>query len=224
MLEVEWRKNSSKGFTLLELLVAFTIGAMIIGIMVGVLRLGIRSWEKGHQRVDGYQHLRMMTEQIMEDMRSAFHADSDKVTSFVGENDKVTFHTTTGGLRPLSDIYGVRRVSYYIDFQGRLVMEEGYPFDESVAGGEAVPLFGRAESIEFRYYNEKGDIKEWFNNWDSKEFRGLPGAVEITLVAVIEEDKRIELPPVIVPIYTGRIINTSAAAVRGSTSRGVPSR
>ncbi|HEX7533874.1 MAG TPA: prepilin-type N-terminal cleavage/methylation domain-containing protein [Syntrophales bacterium] len=37
----------NRGFTLLELLIALTITAMIVAIIFGALRIGIRAWEKG---------------------------------------------------------------------------------------------------------------------------------------------------------------------------------
>lgn len=224
MLPLKPTGKSSSGFTLLELLIAFTIVAMIMGIMVGAMRLGIRSWEKGHERVDSYQHLRVSTEQITEDIRSAFLAEGQKVTSFVGESDRVTFHTATAGLGPESGVYGVRRVSYYVDTEGRLMMEESYPYDEEVKGAEAVPLYSGAEKVAFRYYEVKADEKDWVDHWDSKESTKLPAAVEITLTTVDDKGKRGELPPLVVPIYSNRVVNTSAAAVRGVAPMGLMNR
>jgi general secretion pathway protein J len=213
-------KTSSGGFTLVELLIAFTIVALIMGILVGAMRLGIRSWEKGHERVNEYQRLRATTEQIAEDIRSAFQADGKKVTSFLGDSDKLTFHTATRGLRPQSNRYGTRRVSYYVDEDGRLVLEETYPFDEKVKGGTKAILYDGAEKIAFRYYQTRVNKQGWVNRWDSKEQRKLPGAVEITLTLVGDKGETIELPPFVVPIFARRILSTSAIAVRGTPFHG----
>ncbi len=204
----------------MELLIAFTIVALIMGILVGAMRLGIRSWEKGHDRVDEYQRLRVTTEQIVEDIRSAFQADGKKVTSFLGDSDKLTFHTATRGLRPESNRYGTRRVSYYVDEDGRLILEETYPFDEKVEGGTKATLYDGADKIAFRYYQTRVSRQGWVSQWDSKEQRKLPGAVEITLTLVGEKGEIIELPPFVVPLFARRVLSTSAAAVRGMPFHG----
>jgi general secretion pathway protein J len=212
--ELRHRAGSCKGFTLLEVLIAFTIMAMIMGILVGVMRLGVRSWEKGQERVEEYQHLRVFMEQMIEDIRSAYQADSEKVTSFVGESDRITFQTATTGLTPRSNLFGIRRVSYYVDSRGWLVMEENFPFDEEAEAGEAVRLYGGVDRIGFRYYRVKGELREWVSDWDSKDSRGLPLAVEITIEMADDEDKAAVPSPMVVNIGFNRILDASAAAVK----------
>ena len=224
MPDVKCREDSNWGFTLLEVLIAFTIVAMIASVLVGIIRLGIRSWENGHDRVEKYQHLRVFTEQIIEDIRSAYRTDSEKVTSFIGESGKVTFHTAASGLRPQSDRYGIRRVSYYVGSEGRLIMEENYPFDEEVESSEALTLYEGVEKLGFRYFQIKKDSQEWVDEWDSKESQGLPGAVEITLSIKDKLPDGLTLPPVIVPISSKRTILIPIARLQSGPRAGRSSR
>ena len=52
--------HSSSGFTLLELLISLTILAVIVVIVFGALRVGVRAWEKGEKDIDARQRHRIV--------------------------------------------------------------------------------------------------------------------------------------------------------------------
>ncbi|MFQ5671608.1 MAG: type II secretion system protein J [Nitrospinales bacterium] len=64
------RLKNPHGFTLLELIISITMIAVIIGIALGGMRLGISTRELGEQKADTYQRLRFIGEQISQNIKS----------------------------------------------------------------------------------------------------------------------------------------------------------
>ncbi len=64
-------QNNQKGFTLFELIVSLAIIALIAGLSMGGVRLGISAREAGEERADIYQRLRFISEQISQKIKSA---------------------------------------------------------------------------------------------------------------------------------------------------------
>jgi len=62
--------NNQSGFTLLELIVSLAIIALIAGLSMGGVRLGISAREVGEERADIYQRLRFIGEQISQKIKS----------------------------------------------------------------------------------------------------------------------------------------------------------
>ena len=56
-------KNQA-GFTLIELIVSLSIVAIIIALGLGGVRLGITARDVGEHKVDTFQRLRIITEQL----------------------------------------------------------------------------------------------------------------------------------------------------------------
>jgi prepilin-type N-terminal cleavage/methylation domain-containing protein len=64
------RVDNQSGFTLLELIVSLAIIALIAGLSMGGIRLGISAREIGEERADMYQRLRFIGEQISQKIKS----------------------------------------------------------------------------------------------------------------------------------------------------------
>jgi prepilin-type N-terminal cleavage/methylation domain-containing protein len=63
--------DNQSGFTLLELIVSLAIIALIAGLSMGGIRLGISAREAGEERADIYQRLRFIGEQISQKIKSS---------------------------------------------------------------------------------------------------------------------------------------------------------
>ena len=61
-------KNQS-GFTLLELILSMAIVAIIVALGLGGVRLGISARDVGEQKVDIYQRLRIISEQLRQKLQ-----------------------------------------------------------------------------------------------------------------------------------------------------------
>ena len=64
--------NNQFGFTLLELILSLSIVAMIVALALGGVRLGIVARDVGEQKVDTYQRLRIISEQLKQKLQSTY--------------------------------------------------------------------------------------------------------------------------------------------------------
>ncbi len=178
--------KDQSGFTLLELLLALSIMGMIMGIIYGGLNLGNRAWRAGDRRVEQNQRLRLLLNQLAEEIRSAYsikmkgETKEDKYLAFWGESNKISFVTVTAGLMSEPLVNKLRAVSYYVDGDDGLVFKEtalNYDdFFEQLESQEPVILDPNITEIAFRYYYlpepEKGEEKliqkegTWTTEWD----------------------------------------------------------
>lgn len=60
------------GFTLLELIIALTVLGVIVTIVFGALRVGVRAWEKGEREIESRQRERIVLDRIAQQMASIY--------------------------------------------------------------------------------------------------------------------------------------------------------
>lgn len=60
------------GFTLLELIIALTVLGVIVTIVFGALRVGVRAWEKGERDIETRQRERIVLDRIARQMASIY--------------------------------------------------------------------------------------------------------------------------------------------------------
>ena len=65
-------RESKKGFTLLELILALGIVGFIVVISLGAIRLGTSAQEIGHIKIDTFQRLRFIQNQITQKIKSTY--------------------------------------------------------------------------------------------------------------------------------------------------------
>jgi general secretion pathway protein J len=205
------------GFTLIEILLAISIFAMVIGVMFSSFRVGISSWEKGERDIEFYQKMRAVTELLYREISSTYpywitpgELDTHKnYFAFFGAPNSIKFvsyanmHKRTSGLS-LLDIWQ--------DSTGLMLGEAG-ALASNQSDLEAIPirdddhamvLSSDIRDISFRYFDrKKGDEEgEWLEQWDpqDKNMR-LPLFVEVTFSFVGARDEALK-ERVIVPIMS----------------------
>ena len=84
---IKRRIKNQKGFTLLELILAMSIVAIIVALGLGGVRLGISARDVGEQKVDIYQRLRIISEQLKQKLQSTYPVFVSEVNGVPGAKD-----------------------------------------------------------------------------------------------------------------------------------------
>ncbi len=88
-------RMTQKGFTLLELLISITLLGMILVLLFGGLRLGVRSWDAVQQQVDNLNTVRSVESFLRREMTQIqpyrWKAGIGQRLAFLGERNKVNF-------------------------------------------------------------------------------------------------------------------------------------
>lgn len=193
--------------TLLEVVLALSILSVIVVLLVGSLRLGLRAWEAGQRRAAAQQEMRAVVELVTELLAAAYPyrgregGGFERIVLFQGSPEEVRFVTTAPPLAldaPAAPFHAVtlgRAAPDRLRVREKLVPAEE-PFDE---GAEAV-LSRSVTGLRLEYRDESG---AWQDSWDGKEKAGLPTAVRVGLTLGAEGRAR-SLPPLLVPIALGK--------------------
>jgi len=197
-------RRRERGFTLIELVLALSILAVMLAVLFGSLRVGLRAWQRGEERAETLQHARSMT-QILEQALGGAYAfqgvvdqNSQPQIIFKGAADRLSFVTVSPPM-PFPVPIAFTSVTLLMEAgtsPGLAIREKALPnfqpFEE-VAPSLVDPSI---TAIRFRYLRDEGS---WEEAWDAGEDRGLPRAVEETLTAMINGRVR-EQSPMTVPI------------------------
>lgn len=180
-----------RGFTLLELLVAITLMALILVALYGGLRLAMNSWDSGEERADTTNRLRLAQEFIRRQLTLSipayyFDEQRQRAVAFSGDAEQITF------VAPMLAQFGqggLYRVRIYSN-DGRLLIQwRPYLPSEPEAGElrESVLLEG-VSALEWAYFgadpeannpNQPPANPQWENTWAQLRFR--PQLVRLNL-------------------------------------------
>lgn len=211
------RQSRTRGFTLVEMLLALTLMSMLLALAYGGLRAATRATEKGQQVLEDSSRIRMahqfVRKQINQMLPLAFEQGD------VPEDRAVFFGDETG-IRYVAPMPG------YLGFGGPQVQE--LYFEKGETGLELVlshallqgfeedmlyqyqPIFLLGEIQEARFSflgrDENGEIGSWTPRWD--EVASLPEAVALDIV--FNEDVYVRWP----------LLTTSVRIDMGSTQLG----
>ncbi|MEE9258829.1 MAG: type II secretion system protein [Nitrospinaceae bacterium] len=124
-------KNRS-GFTLLELILSLVIIGFIVTLSMGGIRLGIAAREAGDQRVDTFQRLRVIGEQLSQKIKSNYPVfispageefgivsptqkqTKPMVLAFEGKEDSIRFITFSPPLTSVKNHPWAHEVKFYL--------------------------------------------------------------------------------------------------------------
>lgn len=189
--------SKERGFTLLELIIAFAIIGLLLLIVGSGLRLGVRAWERGEGIVDETQRLRTITEKLSSEIRSVYpyqiSREGKKDLVFEGKSDSLSFVTSQVDINWMG---GFKWVSYRVK-DGDLVLEKRIVPDKKLdeSEGEKAILEKRIKEIKFEFYDRKED--RWESSWDTKDKGRLPEIVKVTITLMPESSS---LPPLLISL------------------------
>lgn len=201
-----------KGLTLLELLIAMAILSLILVILGSALRISYNAIAAKDRNIDRVHRARVITEQIAQELRSAYSLPSlragEEVKIFRGGPDRISFVTTTPLRSRGITGSGLKEVTYSVGEdaatgrKGLLLREDLIPHGELFEEGKGyqMVLDTTVRELRCRYLGSPENKDEaarppgWEESWEGDR---LPKAVEVQLV--FQEPERgaaLELPPV----------------------------
>jgi general secretion pathway protein J len=194
------KHDTSRGFTLIEVLVATAILALIISIIYGAFAGSIKTMEISTEGGEVYRKARVVLYRMAQEISCAYlPAEQEGVDAgsyaFVGEDrekeglpeDALWFTSTA---LPLGGrCHGIKQIGFYLGVDPEtdkpvLMMREREATiadDRAPHGGKGVSLGEGIDGVDFTYYDSQG--REW-KQWDTTMplfAKHLPRRVKISL-------------------------------------------
>lgn len=208
------RRDSQTGFTLMEVMIAMAISAMIMTAVLGSLDYTQRAVDAIHNIVETENAGPRIMEHIRQDLSSLAVRDAENYRVLKGVNgiqggadaDRIDFlarrHSfwATKDWRsdrmlhaPLVEVgYMLRPHPRYPEFL-ELYRREDFLFDdEPFQDGDYSLMYDRVIHFDIRYYEEPAYDPNWEEDWDSEEREALPYAIEVQLELEVQPRRSLE--------------------------------
>jgi general secretion pathway protein J len=172
---------SQRGFTMIELLIAITMLAVIISIMGGALSLAYHAVEKGEKKIEYLEREKNFYSLIESQIQSAFasnYNDQGEIKSrFSGLNNKMAFASNYSLWRGTR---GNCLVKYEIETDDR--RKSVFHIEEQVLGSDVkheTQVTTDHDAIRFEYYLENAlEEGKWVDEWPAEE-RSMPQKMRV---------------------------------------------
>ncbi len=188
---LKYPAHSSKGFTLIEILVAVALTSIILAALYSTFFSVLRAQsaiDKGLERTRGVSRF---LETFSKEIKSSFYKENNPITNFTGEkNDRngktlsrVTLTTFTYPLlkegRPTGDLIAVRySVEEDRDKKMTLYKETWNPYAKDDRKNVfKAEVLEDIDGFEISYFNGK----DWAKAWDARLDKKLPDAVKASI-------------------------------------------
>ena len=195
----------SKGFTLVELLIALAIVGALLAIAFGGLRVAIDASARGEDRAEFHQHARGITQIVGRAVgaaypfRGALGEAPERRLLFDGHDNRLELVTRAAPFH--SDVpaaFTAVVLSVEDDARGRalVVRQRILPNREPFTRATVVLRDPDIQGLEFKYLSPDGT---WTDRWDADAEQSLPAGVRIRFVTA--RGGRLEpLPPLTVSL------------------------
>ncbi len=181
------------GFTLVEVLVASTIGTFVALVAVGTLRAITASSEMVEYSISAAAEVRFASNMIARDLVNLYRDDNRRNTKLIGtaqESEQggisyLVFYTANRARarigQPEGDVYEVE-YSLLKDEEQSVLMRRLWPNpnEEDEPGGILVDIAEDIDVFEVRFF----DGEEWSSEWP-EEMEILPQLIEVNIVAKV---------------------------------------
>jgi len=173
------KMKKSRSFTLVELLIASSIFAVVMVALYGAFSSGVFGYRNIDERVSAYQQARQALERINRDIRNSY-VYSSVDTKFSGASDKVSFMALVDDYSFLEFVRNVAFVSYYLEGDTLMrLCRRGQESLKDSSQSKADEMSSDIDKLTFTYvYEDNGALKE-ADAWDLA--KKLPAAVKVKL-------------------------------------------
>ncbi len=197
------------GFTVMEILIAVTLGSVILASLYGSYHMVVRTTANYSRVSDVYQTARIVLDTMAREISGAYQPlFAEKGAMFVGEeqwfagreNDTLRMVTTTclqGSEEELG--YDTYEVSYYLgtgEDAGLLLMKMSpyYSLEDPFENGEEMAIAENIRALNFQYYDGEERRESWI--WEDMAMGEmeedppvLPFGVRITLAVGLPDEE-----------------------------------
>lgn len=172
-----------RGFTLIEVVLAMILVALIMGIAIGSIRMSRKAAENGERRIEAINSIRVTQEflrkQLSRTLPLAFAMDRNEGKNFVfeGADDAITFVAPMPGYLSSGGPY-IQRLEIErgeLRFHHRMLLSEDEDEDEPVVLLDRI----RRAKFEFRGIDDEGKLGDWEDTW--KDASRTPMMVRLTM-------------------------------------------
>ena len=193
------RKNSISGFTLIEVILALSLTALILGLLSTSVFIVAEDWNRNSDVLDASLDEALAILQIDRALHGAFpHSFTNPETLsrqiyFVGEDDYLSWVSSVSPQR----MPGLTTWEMYsVDDEGvYLTMVPAFSDNPSERLQEAEPLLLLpGYKVEFAYlYEELDENKYWREDWKGNELLNLPLAVYVLFEPMNDNKEVLEI-------------------------------
>lgn len=202
-------KPQQTGFTLLEMLVALSVSALLVTLAYSAVHIGIRSWDSSRERVDQMDALRItwrFLHHTLTRARPVFDPTSpDKHLLFEGSENALRFATDMPSYLGLGGLYVAQLSSVPKSQQNTLQLGRAllasYHKEGTVPKMQNTILLDDLQTITINYFGSKDNqtTASWHTDWAAQ--KNLP-----TLIRIEIEDTALGHWPVLIAApYLGQI-------------------
>jgi general secretion pathway protein J len=210
------RAGRQHGFTLLEILIAITLLALLMGLAVSTLRAAVSATRSGERLISRTNETRTVQEflrrQLSHAMALPFERmeDTGENRMFIADGESMRFvapmpgHLSRGGAHVQWLQIGNDGDGTVLEFDHAQL--NGYDPNDPKAGNDRPPVLlmrgMRDAHFEYRTLDENGELTDWSDSWEDPQ--RLPIAVR--LVAEFDAEDNREWPALEIPVLAGTAV------------------
>ncbi len=174
---------SDRGFTLIEMLIAVAVSALLLTTTYGIVTSVSRTRDRLTAEGEGFHLARVIGERLARELRGAYYSTTtaSRFAGGIDEDGAPFLQLATTASTPASGGSGIVVVRYRLgeDSDGeKTLLRDEYPLHSQPPGERPEQrLAAGIENLQLRFRRD-GD---WQQEWRSEEQAGLPDLVELTL-------------------------------------------
>lgn len=186
--------SRSKGFTLVEVLIALVLLTLIMSLLFGALHLATKSWRAGAAHNNKIEEKRLVGEylrtQLSQIVPLIWTDPRGGKVIFEGEEDRIRFvgslpiNRKTGKLSLLEMFVEEKDGGKQLSLAYQDLSPDRSPFDEFDDDIGQTLVLDQIEEVSFQYFGRmKASTQppEWFDKWDSRNLLPMLIKCQITL-------------------------------------------